>query len=94
MLDRDQDTSIRFVGEQSQQSSVLNVWLGEGQVCGIGRREGWSWLRQPQRELPIGTGVAIDKIPKRFRNIVTIDVAAALDFEGWVTAIFEALRER
>jgi hypothetical protein len=39
-------------------------------------------LRQPQRELPIGTGVAVDKVPKRFRNIVTIDIAAALDFEG------------
>jgi hypothetical protein len=26
--------------------------------------------------------MAIDKVEKRFRNIVTIDIAAALDFEG------------
>jgi hypothetical protein len=30
MFDREQDASIRFVREQSQQSSVLDVRLGEG----------------------------------------------------------------
>lgn len=33
-------------------------------------------------ELPIRTGVPLDKVPKRFRNVVTIDIAARLDFEG------------
>ena len=32
--------------------------------------------------LPIRTGVAIDKVPNRLRNIVSVDVAANLDFEG------------
>jgi hypothetical protein len=39
-------------------------------------------LRQPQRELPIGARVAINEIPKIFRNVMTIDIAAALDFES------------
>jgi hypothetical protein len=39
-------------------------------------------LRQPQGKLPIRTGVVIDKVPKRVRNVVTIDIAATLDFEG------------
>jgi hypothetical protein len=30
-LDGAQDASIRFVGEQSQQSRILDVWLGESQ---------------------------------------------------------------
>jgi hypothetical protein len=77
-----QDASIRFVGEQLQQPGVLKVRLGKGQSAisdGAGVRHG---LRQPQRELPIGTGVIIDEVPKRFRNVVTIDIAAALNFEG------------
>jgi hypothetical protein len=36
----------------------------------------------PQGEVPIGTGVTIDNVAKRFRNVVTIDIAARLDFEG------------
>jgi hypothetical protein len=45
-------------------------------------RAGSSWLCQSQGELPIGTGVALDEVPEHFRNIVPIDVAATLDFEG------------
>jgi hypothetical protein len=46
-------------------------WLGMGHGLG-----------EPQGELPIRTGVAIDKVAKRFRNVVIIDIAASLDFEG------------
>jgi hypothetical protein len=77
-----QDASIRFVGEQLQQPSVLNVRLGKGQSAisdGAGVRHG---LRQPQRELSIRSGVAINEVPKRVGNVVTIDIAATLDFEG------------
>jgi hypothetical protein len=80
VLDREQDASIRFVRDLPVEPSRCPA--RRGPVCGIGRREGWSWLCQPQRELPIGTGAAIDKVPKVFRNVLTIDIAAGLDFEG------------
>jgi hypothetical protein len=82
VLDGEQDASIRLVGEQSQQPGVLNVRLGEGQSTISDGARAAHGLRQPQRELPIGTGVAINEIPKRFRNVVTVDIAATLDFEG------------
>ena len=39
-----------------------------------------TWLHQAQRKPSIVAGVAIDEVSERFRNIVTIDIAAALDF--------------
>jgi hypothetical protein len=35
---------------------------------------------EPQRELPNWTDIAIDKVLQRVRNVVAIDIAAALDF--------------
>jgi hypothetical protein len=49
VIDREQDTSIRFVGDQPKQLSLLIVLLDEGQSASIGRRGDCSWLRQPQR---------------------------------------------
>ena len=80
-----QDASIRFVGELLQQSGVINVRLSEGQSAisdGAGVRHG---LHQPQRELAVMAGIAINEVPKGFRNVVTIDIAAGLDFEGDIT---------
>jgi hypothetical protein len=34
---------------------------------------------EPQRELPIWTDVAFDKVLQRFRNVFAIHIAAALD---------------
>jgi hypothetical protein len=82
VLDREQDASIGFIGELPQQLSLLVVLLDEGQsAVSDGARAGHG-SRQLQGELPIGTDVAIDKVPKRFRNVVTINIAAALNFEG------------
>ena len=70
---------LDVIGGVAQGSRWRSDWKGNGLV---------EWtvpthdLSQPQGELTIGTGVAIDKVSKRFRNIVTIDIAEALDFEG------------
>jgi hypothetical protein len=81
-LDCEQDASNRLRRRSALAVEPSRCPVRRGPVCGIGWREGWSWMCQPQREPPIRTGVAIDEVPKRVRNVVTIDIAAALDFEG------------
>jgi hypothetical protein len=82
VLDCEQDASIGFVRDAPQQLSPLVVLLDKGQSAVSGGTRTAHGLRQPQRELPIRTGIAVDKVPKRVRNVVTIDIAATLDFEG------------
>ena len=65
VLDREQDTSISIIGKPPQELSSHCPTRRE-LVCGIGRREGWSWLCQPQGNLPIMTSVAINEVPKGF----------------------------
>ena len=42
----------------------------------------WLGMEHGLGEPSIRTGVAFDKVAKRFRNVVIIDIAASLDFEG------------
>jgi hypothetical protein len=46
------------------------------------RTAGPKTLREPQNEMAIRTDVTLDKISDRIRNVLTIDVAAGLNFEG------------
>src|ERR1700733_16077634 len=87
-----------FNGKSPFRRVTLKVWQRLDVIGGVAQSSRWrsAWKRnglvertvpthdlsQPQGELPIRTGVAIDKVSKRFRNIVTIDIATALDFEG------------
>jgi hypothetical protein len=86
--DGEQHTSLGFIGKLSQELSLLVVLLDEGQsAVSDGARAGHG-LRQPKRKLPIRTGVAINEIPKCVRNVgnvVSIDIAARLNFEGDVS---------
>jgi hypothetical protein len=42
----------------------------------------WLWFRQPQRELPIGTGMALDEIQNAGRHVPQLQIAAAAQFLG------------
>ena len=85
VLDREQYSVIGFVGKLPQQFEPSHCPARRGPICGIGRREGWTWLcHQPQRKLPTRSGVDIDKVLKRFRNVATVNIAAALNFEGHI----------
>jgi hypothetical protein len=80
---------------------TLWLWQRLDVICDIAQRAGrrstrkgnrlvkWTVPRhdlcQPQRELPIRTGVAIDKVAKGFRNVLTIHIAARLDFQRDIT---------
>jgi hypothetical protein len=75
--------SIGFVRDQPKQFSLFVVLLDEGQSAVSNGAGGCLRLYQPHGKLlPIRADVAIDKVLQRIRNIVTIDIAAALDFEG------------
>jgi hypothetical protein len=96
--DRSEETLSPYKFPPPQRPSRRSRWpyaerigpnsYDEAGIVGLGTTDWRLWLGvghglgEPQPELPIRTDVAIDEVFKRFRNIVTIDIAAALDFEG------------
>lgn len=79
-LDSEQDAPVGFVSDQPKKLSRLVVLLGEGQSAVSDRARaahGYASRRASWR-----SGPAWHEVLQRIRNVVTVDVASALDFEG------------